>query len=168
MELLGRIRRATGASQQWLAERAGTSRTTLSAYEHGAKSPTVETAGRILAVLGYEVTAAPIVTFASIPVGNRTVPVPDRLPRLDLDRAFATVSLPLHLNWSNPDRIYHLDQRRDRALVYETVLIEGTAEDVLGYVDGALLIDLWPTLVIPSEVRTAWAPLVENGLRQAA
>ena len=32
---------------------SGTSRTTLSAYEHGRKSPTLETAGRILDAAGF-------------------------------------------------------------------------------------------------------------------
>lgn len=37
----------------------------------------------------------------------------------------------------------------------------GTADDILGVVDGALLVDLWPDLVLPAAVRAAWAPLVE-------
>jgi hypothetical protein len=33
---------------------------------------------------------------------------------------------------------------------------EGTAADVLRYVDGVLLVDLWDELVLPRAVRAAW------------
>jgi hypothetical protein len=36
--------------------------------------------------------------------------------------------------------------------VYEAVLTEGGPADVLEYVDGALLIDLWHDLVLPWDV----------------
>ena len=49
---------------------------------------------------------------------------------------------PLHLNWSVTGRRFDLRERRQRARVYETVLREGTSDDVLAYVDGALLVDL--------------------------
>jgi hypothetical protein len=44
--------------------------------------------------------------------------------------------------------------------VYEIVLQEGTPADILDYVDGALLVDLWEDLVLPRSVRSAWAPLI--------
>ncbi len=40
--------------------------------------------------------------------------------------------------------------------MYEIVLREGVPSDILTYVDGALLVDLWDELVLPREVRTAW------------
>jgi hypothetical protein len=49
---------------------------------------------------------------------------------------------------------------RDQARAYETVLQEGTPADILAYVDGALLVDLWADLVLPRAVRSAWAPLI--------
>jgi hypothetical protein len=82
--------------------------------------------------------------------------------RLPLDRAFATVVLPLHLNWSDPGRQFDLRDRAQRARVYEIVLREGTPEDILAYIDGALLIDLWDELVIPRDVRAAWARLIKD------
>jgi len=33
------------------------------------------------------------------------------------------------------------------------VLREGTPEDVLAYIDGALLVDLWDSLVLPRDVQ---------------
>jgi hypothetical protein len=65
--------------------------------------------------------------------------VPNRLPRLDAERALAVVELPLHLNWSAPGRVFDLGSRADRARVYEIVLQEGRPADILAYVDGALL-----------------------------
>jgi transcriptional regulator with XRE-family HTH domain len=148
-------------SQQALARRAGTSRTALSAYEHGARSPTLDTAQRLLAATGAVLTTAPRVEFIEQATSRgRMVPVPTRLPRLALEEAFATVALPLHLNWSAPERVYRLGDRSDRARVYEIVLREGTADDVLAYIDGALLIDVWDDLVLPRDIRAAWAPLI--------
>ena len=79
---------------------------------------------------------------------------------MDVGRALAAVELPLHLNWSAPGRVFDLRSRADRARVYEIVLQEGTPTDILAYVDGALLVDLWDDLVLPRAVRSAWAPLV--------
>jgi transcriptional regulator with XRE-family HTH domain len=160
--LLAEARRAAGLSQDELARRAHTSRPTLSAYEHGHKSPTLETAARLLAEAGFELTIQPLVTFVDqVTTRGRTVSVPTTLRRLPLDRAFASVVLPLHLNWSDPGRRFDLRDRAQRAWVYEIVLREGMPEDILTYVDGALLIDLWDELVIPRDIRAAWTPLIK-------
>jgi hypothetical protein len=70
--------------------------------------------------------------------------------------------LPLHLNWSQAGREFDLSDRRQRARVYETVLREGTAGDITEYVDGALLADLWPDLVLPALIRVQWQPLIDT------
>lgn len=168
-DLLAEARRAAGLSQEELARRAGTSRPTLSAYEHGRKSPTLDTAARLLAEAGFELGLRPRIDFVEqITTRGRTVAVPTRLPRQPVDRAFAVVALPLHLNWSEPGRWFNLHDRVQRARVYEIVLREGGPEDVLAYVDGALLIDLWPELVLPRDVRAAWAGVVESAVEAAA
>ena len=159
--LLAEARRAAGLSQDELAERGGTSRPTLSSYEHGHRSPTLATAARILAAAGYELAAIPTITFTEQPTGRgRTVLVPSHLPRLDPAHALATVALPLHLNWSEPGRAFDLRNRRQRARLYEIVLREGTPADLLAYIDGVLLAELWPDLVLPRDVRAAWEPLL--------
>jgi transcriptional regulator with XRE-family HTH domain len=168
-ELLERARVAAGLSQGELARRAGTSRPTLSAYENGRTSPTMATAARLLGHAGFELMAGPRVEFTERAGSRgRVVWVPDRLPRLDLDRAFAKVVLPLHLNWSSAGRVFDLASRSERARVYEVVLREGRPEDVLAYVDGALLVDLWDELVVPVSVRAAWAPVVRPWAASAA
>ena len=167
-ELLEQVRVSSGLTQEELARRAGTSRPTLSAYEHGRKSPTVATFARLLSGAGWELAAQPQVSFTRQPSPRgRPIWVPDRLPRLDVARALAKVELPLHLNWSAPGRVFDLRSRADRARVYETVLQEGRPADILAYVDGALLTDLWDELVLPRAVRSAWAPLVAPSGRAA-
>jgi transcriptional regulator with XRE-family HTH domain len=162
--LLADARRAAGLSQNELAERAGTSRPTLSSYEHGHRSPTLAPAARILAAAGFELTASPVISFAEHRTARgRTVFVPSDLPRLDPQRAFATITLPLHLIWSGNVRRFDLRDRRQRALVYEIVLRKGTPDDILRYVDGLLLLDLWPDLVLPRDIRAAWAQRIDQG-----
>jgi hypothetical protein len=95
-------------------------------------------------------------------LGRRVVVVPSTLPRLSVHDTLATVRLPLHLAWSGRRREYRLADRGDRARVYETVLREGGPEDVLRYVDGALLVDLWDDLTLPRDVRAAWAPVIAD------
>lgn len=166
--LLEQARTGAGLSQAALAERAGTSRPTLSAYERERKSPTLETAARIVGKAGFELTISPKIEFHEVAVERgRSIQVPHVLPRLALDVAFATVELPLHLNWSDRGRLFDLRDRRQRARVYELVLREGGPEDVLAYLDGALLVDLWDELVLPTKVRAGWADVV-TGITETA
>lgn len=58
--------------------------------------------------------------------------------------------------------MYDLADRYDRARVYETVIREGTPNDLERYVDGALLIAVWDDLVLPGPVRLAWQELVDK------
>lgn len=160
--LLSRVRRLAGLSQEDLARRAGTSRTAVSAYEHGRKSPALDTVDRLLSAAGYELDVRQRVEFVGVPAGRgRVVRVPTLLPQLPVEQALASVELPLTLNWSQPGRIFRLSERGDRARVYELALSEGAEADVLRYVDGALLVDLWDELVLPRAVRAAWSPLIE-------
>lgn len=168
-KLLERARMDAGLTQEELARRTGTSRPTVSAYEHGRKSPTVATFARLLSGAGWELAAQPHTSFTQQSSAyGKPVWVPDRLPRLDVTRALATVELPLHLNWTVPGRVFDLRSRADRSRVYETVLQEGRPADILAYVDGALLVDLWDDLVLPRAVRSAWAPLIPASGRAEA
>jgi transcriptional regulator with XRE-family HTH domain len=53
--LLQEARRRSGLSRRQLAQRGGTSASTLSAYESGASVPSVVTLGRLLWAAGFEV-----------------------------------------------------------------------------------------------------------------
>nr|WP_202889634.1 helix-turn-helix transcriptional regulator [Actinopolymorpha rutila] len=167
--MLEDARRRANLTRAELARRAGTSRPTLSAYLTGSKTPTFATAERIARAAGFELELTPSIEFVEVEGrAGRLVPVPSRLPRLQLGKAFAQIKLPLHLNWSAPDLTYDLADRSQRARVYEIVLREGSADDILTYVDGALLIDLWPDLVLPPDIARAWGPLIERSLPSAA
>ncbi len=161
--IIKRARRGSGLSQRELARRSGTSQSTLSTYEHGTKSPTLAVAERIVRTCGYDLDLVPHVNFTTH-AGARGEPfvVPDRLWRLDAAVSLATVTLPQRLHWSSKSRAYRLRDRRDRARVYEIVLREGDPADLITYVDGALLVDLWDDLVLPDRIRTAWEPLIAN------
>jgi transcriptional regulator with XRE-family HTH domain len=168
-ELLTRARHEARLSQSELAIRARTSRPTLSAYEHGRTSPTMETAARLLAAAGQQLSVVPQVEFAERALSrSRTTLVPTFLPRLPVRQALATIALPLHLNWSQPNRQFKLSDREQRARVYEIVLREGTPADVLSYIDGALLVDLWDNLVLPRDIRAAWSDVVNSTLADLA
>ena len=122
-----------------------------------------------MGVVGLELTLAPKVDFRQIATDRgRPILVPSALPRLSLERAFAVVELPLHLNWSDRGRSFDLRNRHDRARVYEIVVREGGPADVLTYVDGALLVDLWDELVLPAAVRDAWQSIVAEANHRAA
>lgn len=163
--LLARARDESGLTQSEVARRAGTSRPTLSAYEHGRTSPTLDTAQRVLAATGHELAAVPVVTFTErLARRGRVFTVPDRLSRLRVSRAMATITLPLHVSWSEPGRVSHLADRAQRARVYEALMREGRPADIGSYVDGALLVDLWDELVLPRDVRDAWAPVIAAAL----
>jgi transcriptional regulator with XRE-family HTH domain len=163
--LLVSARRRAGLSQADLAARAGTSRPTLSAYEHGRKAPTVETLERVMWAAGARLDVAPVVSWREVPVGRgRSCWLPDTLWRLTPARAFADVVLPVELNWSAPGHRYALRDRRQRARLYELVMREGEPADLERWVDGALLIDLWPDLVLPRGLREGWQALINATL----
>lgn len=87
----------------------------------------------------------------------RPVAVPEDLDDPSLAKATGRVELPLHIRWSGPSISYDLDDRADRARVYEQVLREGTDDDLRYYVDANQLLELWDELVLPPAVRRAWA-----------
>lgn len=167
-ELLREARLAAGLSQEELAQRVGTSRTTLSAYEHGRKSPTLATAARVLDGAGCELAVVPRVRFHRHLVGRgRSVWVPDLLARLPVEVAFRQVVLPVRLNWSRPGQRFRLRDRGERARCYEVVLREGEPGDIAATVDGALLVDLWEELVLPQGVRAVWDLVIDAMLGSA-
>src|SRR5450432_1594240 len=107
--LLVRARRWSGLSQDELAKRSGTSRPTLSAYEHSRKSPSLATAERIAEAAGFAMELVPKVAFAQqMTSRGRVLIVPDALWRLPVERALGQVVLPLHLSWSVSGRVFDL------------------------------------------------------------
>jgi hypothetical protein len=63
------------------------------------------------------------------------------------------VELPITIDWG-PRRRYDLGADADRRVVYERVLQEAAdAEDVARYVNGLVLVEVWPRLFLPRRVR---------------
>lgn len=165
-QLIEQARRLAGLTQADLAELAGTSRPTLSAYESGKKSPTLSTAERILNVAGFALSLDPAIEFTEHTTNmGRPFYVANRLWRIPIEKALATVELPLHLNWSSRGEKFNLSDRRQRMHCYETVLREGDGRDILTYVDGALLADLWSEIYTVREIKKAWNPIIEESRR---
>lgn len=102
---------------------------------------------------------------ATLGPATRPVSVPENLDDPALHKASGRVELPLHVRWSGPPIIYDLNDRVDRARVYEQVLREGTEDDVRYYVDADHLRELFDDLVLPPPVRRAWAAWLERHRR---
>jgi len=75
----------------------------------------------------------------------------------------ATVVLPLHLNWSTTGQQFDMRNRRQRLHCYEILLREGDGRDIMTFVDGALLIDVWPDVHLPRVIKDAWTRLIDEG-----
>jgi hypothetical protein len=122
----------------------------------------LDTAERLLAVAGYELTLQHRINFSEVkmPRGRR-IHVPNRLWQLNPVDAFRTVQLPLSVNWSNPGKEFDLSVRRQRARLYEIVIREGMPKDILKFIDGSLLIDLWQEIVLPQAIRTHWEVTID-------
>jgi hypothetical protein len=66
------------------------------------------------------------------------------------------VDLPLRLDWS-PKRQYDLADDGDRRSLYERALNEALrVEDLQTFLNGDLLVELWPRLWLPPQVRALW------------
>lgn len=161
--IIARARRVSGLSQAELAHRAGTSQSTLSGYELGTKSPTLAVAERILEATGHQLDLIPSITFRTYEgqYGVRPFVVPDRLWSLYPPDAVATVDLPHHLFQRRRQRSYELRNRSDRARAYELLLRYGKPEDIVEFIDGSLLIDVWDKLDLPDPIRRAWSTLIQ-------
>ena len=67
------------------------------------------------------------------------------------------VELPIWLFWSSPGHTFDLGDRDMRLWFYQTVLREASRpEDLTTYLDGDMLMALWPDLYLPKGVRQAW------------
>jgi transcriptional regulator with XRE-family HTH domain len=144
---------------------AGTSRPNVSAFEHGRRSPTLDTLERLLAANGQRLVAISVLDFEQH-VDRRGKPffVPNQLPQLSPAASRARVTLPKRVSWSGPQGKWDLADRSQRLLAYQLLLAEGDPVDISTFVDGTLLIDLWSEMFLPDEIRTAWQPLVDQVL----
>src|SRR5579859_2603996 len=67
-----------------------------------------------------------------------------------------SIELPVTIDWG-PRRVYDIGRDADRLIVYERVLREAaTAEEVARFVNGAILVAVWPRLFLPRRVLRLW------------
>lgn len=158
-DLLRSVRHAAGLTQAELGARAGVARPNVAAYEAGRREPLFESAVGLLGAAGADVVVEPPLVWSWTP-GLRPYALPSRLWRLSPERALRSFEPGLHLWWSGPPRTFELRDRADRCRLYEIVLREGRPAEIESVVDGVLLCDAWPDLVMPRALATAWAPLV--------
>lgn len=153
--LLANLRLETGMTYEQLADVGGTSRTAVSAWANGRRSPTLETFTRLLEAVDCELAITPKVKWSKVtdPRTSKRYDVPDRLWRLPLSEAFRAFSFE--------GQTYDLRNGQHRFTWYETVISDGDREAIEEFIDGALLIEMWSDLVLPSVVRRPWQEAID-------
>ena len=89
--LISDARERSGLTLRALAQRAGTSHSTLAAYEHGRKVPTVATLDRILRAAGY---AADVTLSRRVDDGDRAARGRELIDVLELAAMFPADHAP--------------------------------------------------------------------------
>ena len=158
-DTLRSVRHAAGLTQAELGARARVARPNVAAYEAGRREPLFESAVGLLSAAGAEVNVEPPLVW-SWTDGLRPYAVPSRLWRLPPGVALRQFEPGLALWWSGPPRTFDLAQRSERCRLYEIVLREGRPVDIESVVDGVLLCEAWPDLVLPRGLAAAWARLI--------
>lgn len=158
--LIERARRARGLTQAQLARLSGTSQATLSAYERGLKSPSLKVASRILAAMDQELTLRTRVDWVEHhPKGIVAFWAPSMLWAVEPPTCFATLHIP-DLIHNTGMRTWDLRDRDERRGVYEQLIRRGLPQQMIRWIDGGLLVDVWTELDLPKPVREAWEPAI--------
>jgi len=158
---LSQARSAAGLTQAEVAALSGVARPNIAAFEAGRREPRWHTAVLTLEATGATIRIEEPISW-SWTNGRRPYAVPSRLWRLPIGATFRVLTPGLHLWWSGPAPRLDLADRSDRSSAYELVLREGTPDDIAGVGDGALLVDAWPDLILPAELRQAWQHLINR------
>ena len=139
----------------------------MSAYERREKSPSLAVTERLIAQAGYSLRLDVTVDFTQVTsAGAEPFWVPDRLWRVEPRLCFSKVKFPDSVvvrdtgEWVM--RHFELGDRDERWGVYGYLLTRGLPLWIYRWVDGALLVDLWPELDLPEPVRAAWQPLIDH------
>lgn len=178
-ELVRSVRKTLGLTQAELAELAGVGRRFVIELEAGHGRAELRKVADVMRAVGLEVSDEPdpiemvrtpsgLVSFRTVMSRiGRPLAVPNRLWRLEPERATATVTLPHSVHWSGGGGIFDLADWNDRALAYRTLMLEATPSVLVDYVDGDQLVDMWDDMFVPPEIRQAWQSAVSD-FREAA
>lgn len=92
--------------------------------------------------------------------------MPESLDRLN-GPATGTVYLPVHLYWGPGEGWFNVEDDAERAIAYQAVLQEGTADEISRICNKERLIADWPNLYLPIVLASRWQEsfpqLVGNG-----
>ena len=151
--LIERARRARGLSQAQVAVLAGTSQATLSAYERGMKSPSLKVVDRILAAMDHELTLRTRVDWVEHhPKGIVKFWAPSMLWAVEPPTCFATLRIPDEILKTGM-RTWNMRDRVERRGVYEQLIRRGLPQQMIRWIGGGLLIDMWDGRDLPAPVR---------------
>lgn len=154
--LLEQARRVRGLTQAQLAKLAGTSQATLSAYERGAKSPSLKVAQRIIAATGHDLNLRVHIDWVEHKAPSiERFWVPNILWGVETPICFATLEYPDWIGGTGM-RDWDLRDREERKGLYEQLIRRGQPDEMIRWMDGALLVDIWRELELPDPVREAW------------
>lgn len=160
-KVLSQARSAAGLTQAEVSALSGVARPNIAAFESGRREPRWNTAVLTLEATGATLDIEQPVTW-SWTNGRRPYAIPSGLWRLPIVDAFQVLTPGFHLWWSGPSPQFDLADRSERCRTYELILREGTPNDIASVVDGALLVDAWPDLILPAELRQAWQHLIDR------
>lgn len=154
--LLEFARRERGLTQTELAARSGTSQAALSAYERGLKSPTLKVASRILEAAGFDINLRVHIDWTEHhPLGIAPFWAPNILWSVETPNCFATLAIPDEVG-GRGRRDWNLRDREERKGAYQELIRWGLPEQMIRWMDGALLVDVWDELDLPDPIRAAW------------
>lgn len=72
---------------------------------------------------------------------------------------FATIKMPDLIHLADKKR-WNMRDRDDRRGLYQQLIRRGLPQQMIRWIDGGLLVDLWDELDLPDPVREAWEPAI--------
>ena len=122
------------------------------------KSPSLKVASRILEATGHDFTLRVHIDWVQHPLpGGEPFWVPNLLWRADeTSDCFATLRMPDLIHAEVGVREFNMRDRDQRKAAYEQLIRRGSPQQMIRFIDAALLVDLWDDLELPDPVREAW------------
>lgn len=74
---------------------------------------------------------------------------------------YGSIKLPHTVYWG-PDRWFDLSRRSSLHQLYQTLLQEGSIEDINSYIDREILLSIWSELLLPPRVIHLWEQKVKG------